>query len=551
MFACRDLQVFASAGRHRLLSARSVVFQEGKLNAVIGPSGCGKTTLIKGLMGILPVTGDIHYGKQLVGNPEQLRGRVGFAPQFSIAQSRLTVRESLSYALELLVEDRSLREQRLEQILEAIGLQDHAEKKIASLSGGQLRRIGLGLEMTTDPETLFCDEVTSGLDPLSEDQILTMLRNLCDSRGKTFICVIHNLGKLDDFDSVTVVHQGAVVFQGSPDEVKTHFDIHDFLGLYEKLQSKTVEEWLQLWKEPALQFESDTNSSAPDTPSLPSGVSQSWTLFKRRMLLFFRDRGTLLLTLAITVGFPCMVVIFSIGGLPQIGALSMEQGSDLFAKIQENIRYSKEALEVGGLVSGLIMFQVILLTLMGSNNGSREIAGERMLYEKERLSGVRPMAYVMAKTVFVSGLAIVQGVWMTVFVKAICQFPGSWLTCSIVLVLVVLAMSMLSLGFSAVFVSSEKASLLSIYLVGFQLPLSGVVLALPEYLVWVLRPLINAFWGWAGYLKTMQDTRWYDAVMVQDFGWLPEVPLSVLVLAIHTAVGFFLVVWGCQRKMAI
>jgi ABC-type multidrug transport system ATPase subunit len=551
MFACKDLQVFTSAGGQRLLSAGKIVFRKGQLNAVIGPSGCGKTTLIKGLMGILPATGEIHYGERLVENPEQLRGQVGFAPQFSIAQPRLTVRESLSYALELLVADSSIRRKRLDQILEATGLQEHAEKKVASLSGGQLRRIGLGLEMTTDPETLFCDEVTSGLDPLSEDQILTMLRNLCDSRGKTFICVIHNLGKLDDFDWVTVVHQGAVVFQGTPDEVRSHFGIHDFLGLYEQLQSKSVDGWLKLWVNTASQQDSVDSEATSSVCSLPSGVSQTWTLLKRRMLLFFRDRGTLLLTLAITLGFPCMVVIFSIGGLPQIASLSMEQGTELFARIQENIRYSKEALEVGGLVSGLIMFQVILLTLMGSNNGSREIAGERMLYEKERLSGVRPMAYVMAKTVFVSGVAIVQGVWMTVFVKAICQFPGSWITCSAILVLVVLAMSMLSLGFSAVFVSSEKASLLSIYLVGFQLPLSGVVLALPEYMVWVLRPLINAFWGWAGYLKTMQDTRWYDAVMVKDFGWIPEVSLSILVLMIHTAVGFFLVMWGCQRKTAI
>jgi energy-coupling factor transporter ATP-binding protein EcfA2 len=76
-----------------------------------------------------------------------------------------------------------------------------------------MRRLGLGLELVSDPECLICDEVTSGLDPLSEDQIIELLRSLVESQGKTFLCTIHNLGKLPDFDHITVPIKAASSFR--------------------------------------------------------------------------------------------------------------------------------------------------------------------------------------------------------------------------------------------------------------------------------------------------------------------------------------------------
>jgi len=111
----------------------------------------------------------------------------------------------------------------------------HRDKRVSALSGGQLRRLSLGLELTLDPPCMVCDEVTSGLDPHSEDQILAVLRELAEKSGKSFVCIIHNLGKLDQFDWVTVVYQGDVVFQGSPADLLTYFRVPDALRLYEVL----------------------------------------------------------------------------------------------------------------------------------------------------------------------------------------------------------------------------------------------------------------------------------------------------------------------------
>ena len=518
------------------------------LNAVIGPSGCGKTTLFKAMLGILPSDGEVSYAGEAVTQSLDLQGKLSFAPQFSIAHKRLSVKEALGYALDLCVRERRVKVERLDEILRRIGLAEHRNKRVSDLSGGQLRRLGLGLELVSDPQTLVCDEVTSGLDPRSEDQIIEVLQRLRDEQEKTFICIIHNLAKLNEFDWITVVYQGVVVFQGTLDRMNAHFGISDALHLYDQLNEHPVEHWRERW----------TVESSEDTPvgelaavfSLPSpsALAQTWTLLKRRTLLFRRDRGYWLLTLGITIGFPLLVAIFAWDGIPQLRGLALSSDSGAVEQIEAGIRYRVDALEMASLVTGLILFQVILLTLMGSNNGSREIAVERQIFEKERFAGLSTVSYASSKLIFASLIAVVQGIWMMGFVKYICEFPGASLPQACVLVLSCVSMTAVCLGFSAIFKSADKASLLSVYLVGFQLPLSGIVLALPEVLVWICRPFINAYWGWGGYFGSMRDTRLYDAYRVDSNEWIPTTELAATVLLLHFLVGAAMVFWGCQQK---
>lgn len=580
MIHCRNLTVKTPDGQHTILNGANADFLPRGMNAVIGPSGCGKTTLMKAVLGILPSEGEAYFAGVRITRSEDLVGKVGFAPQFSIAQPKLTVEESLQYTLELFVSDPAERERRLESILQVVGLAEHRHKRVESLSGGQLRRIGLGLELTLDPPCLICDEVTSGLDPLSEDQILALMRSLCEERGKTFLCIIHNLAKLNCFDRITVVYEGDVVFQGDLTALCAFFDIPDALHLYDKLNEHDLAHWQEKWKEAkdqgsgvrgiesgalSLEHGDEAEGERPATkgeemasaqtlkPSssqaaTPGMADQLMTLIRRRFVLFFRDTGYLWLTLAITFGFPCLVVIFALDGLPQIQSMALDRSLGFLEEMQQNIRFKIDAMETASLVTGLIMFQVILLTLMGSNNGAREIAGERTLFEKERLSGLGVLPYAVSKMIFVLIIAFFQGAWMTFFVKVICQFPGPWLSQIIVLALVCGSMTLVCLGFSALFQSAEKASLLSIYLVGFQLPLSGVVLALPDYLVWFCRPFINSYWGWAGYLSSMKDTRLWDAFRENNAEWVASPLIAVVFLLIQAAVGIGMVYVGCSKK---
>jgi ABC-type multidrug transport system ATPase subunit len=562
MLSCENLTVRAGADGPVILDGANARFLPRGLNAVIGPSGCGKTTLMKAILGILPSTGEASLAGQRITCTEDLIGKVGFAPQFTAAQAQLTVAESLEYALELAVPDAAERTRRLEAVLGVTGMAPHRDKRVSALSGGQLRRLSLGLELTLDPACMVCDEVTSGLDPQSEDQILALLRNLAEEHHKSFVCIIHNLGKLNQFDWVTVVYQGDVVFQGSPDELLGYFGIPDGLRLYEVLNASDLATWRDRW---AIHQSEHSESyavavakvGAPaeieplEEPVVPGGVSQFTTLLSRRLKLFFRDTGYLGLTLAITFGFPLLVIIFNLEGSWDVLKIPMDRNTASMEEVKQALGVQMANAQLAGLAAGLVMFQVILLTLMGANNGGREISAERVLYEKERMTGLRPWAYAFSKITFVSLIAIAQGAWMCFFVKIICNFPGPWAEQLTILAGSCVSMSVVCLGFSAMLTSPEKSSLLSIYLVGFQLPLSGVVLALPPALTWLCRPFINAYWGWSGYMESMLGLPLYDAYtasMPNQSTYIASTSFGMIVLLIQGLFGICLVVFGCQQK---
>lgn len=558
MFRTEDLSVTTPDGGKTLLAGVRAEFPRVGLHAVVGPSGCGKTTLVKSLLGLVPSTGRVEFDGRVVNSPDDLVGRVGFAPQFSIANPKLSVEESLSYALDLLVADGAAREARKEMILEIVGLAAARHTRVENLSGGQLRRLGLALELVNDPDWLVCDEVTSGLDPRSEDQILDVLRALARERGKSFICIIHNLAKLRGFDRITVLGQGVLLFQGTYSEFLVHFNIEDPLHLYERLNEQAMDAWQARWIETRNWSDREKNSESIDSEisapirqavhsESPGTLAQVWTLLQRRWQLFWRDRGNLVSVGGITFGFPVLVAIFALGGLPQIGAMALDSTAGFLETLQQSMRHQREATQAANLVVGLVLFQVILLGLTGANNGAREIAAERMVYEKERMNGLRPAAYTFSKVIFFIGLAGAQGVWMAVFVKLVCRFPGHWWAQVATLGLSCVAMTLVSLGISAMARTAERASFSSVFLVGLQLPLSGVVLALPDSLLWICRPFINAFWAWAGYFNAMTHSRLYDAFRLTNERWLPSAEISLILLCLQSLAGIGLIFYGCRR----
>lgn len=559
MLSCKNLTVETADGK-KILNHADAQFDAQKMHAVIGPSGCGKTTLMKAILGMIERSGSAQFGSMPIHSSNDLAGTIGFVPQFTLAQPNLTVLETFRYALALNIKDPEERERRLKSVLETTKLAAHADKRVASLSGGQTRRVGLGLELTLSPKCLICDEVTSGLDPNSEDEMLDLLRELVAREHKSIICIIHNLAKLSRFDTVTVVLQGHVIFQGSHPELLRYFSIENALELYSRLESQTLNFWTEKWKlqrkfeleivddEPQ-KSEPSKASRQTDKQTRAGFFAQLITLLARRFRLFVRDNGYFALTLAITFGFPCIVVIFALDGLPQVPRMPLEQAIMTSQQALEARSVQIEQMRIATLATGLVLFQVMLLALMGANNGGREIAAERNLYEKERMTGLRPSAYALSKIIFTSSIAIFQGLWMCAFVKIICNFPGDWSVQLLTMAGVCVAMTLICLGFSALMQSAEKASLLSIYLVGFQLPLSGIVLELPEALVWVFRPFINIYWGWSGFFSAMQSSPIYDAytlmnahAAIYDFG------VAGTVLLLHAAIGALMVFRGCAIK---
>lgn len=561
MLQCKNLTVETADGK-KILDDAEARFASGRMHAVIGPSGCGKTTLMKAMLGMIGRTGTAEFDGAPIDSSNDLAGRIGFVPQFTLAQPNLTVEETFRYALAMNLRDPEERERRLKAVLETTKLAPHADKRVGSLSGGQTRRVGLGLELTLSPSCLICDEVTSGLDPNSEDEMLDLLRGLTERDGKSIVCIIHNLAKLSRFNSVTVVLQGRVVFQGALPELLSYFGIGGALELYGVLETRSPDFWKDKWRvHRKYELEVVDDDEAPEAAAAgtPAGgnapvvragfFAQLATLLARRFRLFVRDSGYFALTLAITFGFPCIVVIFALDGLPQVPRTPVEQAIMTSRQALEARDIQIEQMRIATLATGLVLFQVMLLALMGANNGGREIAAERNLYEKERMNGLRPGAYALSKILFTAAIAVFQGLWMCSFVKVICDFPGAWGPQLLTMAGVCVAMTLICLGFSSLMQSAEKASLLSIYLVGFQLPLSGIVLELPDALVWLFRPFINIFWGWSGFFSAMQNSPVYDAYTLMNArAAIYEFPVAGTVLLLHAAVGAAMVFWGCRVR---
>jgi ABC transport system ATP-binding/permease protein len=557
----------------------SIQVPKGHFMAIVGPSGCGKTTLLKTIAGLNPESDGALFweGRNLSEDGDFSPSEIGYVPQFSIAYDPLTVDESVEAATRLRVKTRDTAEldHRIDRVLEETGLDSISDRTVKVLSGGQKRRLGLAMELVSDPKILLCDEVTSGLDPRSEREIVRLLHDLSRKDGRIVLSVTHSLAHLELYDSILVLHEGRVVFHGPPERLNHYFSVKDSEEIYPRLSAQPSARWQASWMKhsvsyyamlektrarllesgdlllerpkpmPAPDEEDSGKSDAPEETRLPGFFTQFSTLLSRRWRIFFRDRGQVFLQLAILLCFPALVTLFSEKADGNIRRFSDVRQSGM-AEIQEQQSVRADQAKVGSAISGIIMFQVVLLALMGSNNSAREIAGERPIYEKEKFGGLRPSAYLLSKIAFLSCLVIAQSLWMAFFVNLFGAFRGEFVEHVIFLLLVNAAMTSVCLAISALMRTAEQASLLSIYLVGFQLPLSGAVLALPEHIEAFTRPFISAYWAWSGSVEALQSQVHGAVKSVIDTS-LSNQEACMFTLAIHIAVALILAWIGARR----
>lgn len=553
-----------------LIDRASLKIPRGHFMAIVGPSGCGKTTLLKTIAGLNPESdGSLWWnGRNLSEEGDLEPWEIGYVPQFSIAYEQLTVDEAVEAATKLRIKTCGTADldKRIDRVLEETGLAPIADRPVHVLSGGQKRRLGLAMELVSHPKLLLCDEVTSGLDPRSEREIVNLLHDISRKEGRIVLSVTHSLAHLELYDSILVLHEGRVAYHGTPEELTHYFSVDHTELVYPQLAKQAAEKWRQSWLKhsnnyylkleknrtqlinqgllelPAEDYEPEEDeegkiiNDAPDPISMPGLISQFSTLLGRRLKIFFRDRGQVILQLAILICFPVLVVLFAPRANENMRNFTNSSGATVQEQFAEQAGVQADRLKVGSAVSGIIMFQVVLLSLMGSNNAAREIAGERKILEKEKFGGVRPAAYLLSKIVFLSGLILIQSLWMAGFVEMFWSFKGEFAQHAIFLVLVNAAMTAICLGISSLMRTAEQASLLSVYLVGFQLPLSGAVLALPEAVEPLTRPFISAYWAWSGSVKSLSGD-YLTAIRTVIETNLSGVNMCFFVLLIHIMVG--------------
>ena len=234
-----------------LLSQITVRLPQGHFAAIIGPSGCGKSTLLKVIAGIKEHgTGTIHWkGRDVVSESDLDPHEIGYVPQFSIAHELLTVEECVESALRLRVAglDAAQLDERIEKVLTSVGIHEIAERRVALLSGGQKRRLAMAMEMVSSPSLLLCDEVTSGLDPKSEDEIVHLLHDLSRKDDRIVLSVTHSLQHVALYDSVIVLYQGHLIYHGGPQFLTHYFGIKNPADLYPRLAERKVPYWHRSW----------------------------------------------------------------------------------------------------------------------------------------------------------------------------------------------------------------------------------------------------------------------------------------------------------------
>jgi ABC-type multidrug transport system ATPase subunit len=538
-------------GREKsLLAGINFDLEAGRFVGVIGASGCGKSTLIKALAGQMkPTVGRVLFGGHSIADiKEQYPLAVGYLPQFGAFHGELTVEENLRTAVALRLPgsvSEDVREKWVRHIVVLARLQGFLAQPYATLSGGQMRRMAMAEELIGDPAFLLLDELTSGLDAFSDREMMLWLRDLAHSHGKTVILVTHATYHLDYCDSILFLHQGRQIQFGSYRQLLESHQVSSIADLFEVYQTQEV-------SLPPVEPQPEPKVAVQGlkTAKPPRGWAQFPTLLKRHLQLFWRDRTQLYLHLALIATFPALVAVFAVNGLPQVRQLTLSLESNIVQTLGDQLLYLKEAFHAASLVSGLAMFQVILLTLIGANNGAREIAKEKNVLAKELHAGLSPIAYVITKFLHMVFLSFIQAFWMAWFVKTMCGFPGSLMGQFGILFATTLAMSTICLAISAGSPSPERASLLAIYLVGFQLPLSGAALSLPDWLSTLCRPFIDAYWGWSGYLKTLESTRHYDIVKQSTDTFIAPYEMCLTVLTLHVLVGLCLTWWFVTRTKA-
>jgi ABC transport system ATP-binding/permease protein len=373
----------------RILDDVSITIEPGEFVAVIGESGSGKSTLIKALAGVsLPTNGDVTVNDE----PVTMRlTDVGYVPQDEIVHAELSVREALEYAARLrLPADTSAAEitKTVERVLGEVALEEHAETRIGSLSGGQRKRTGVASELLGRPSLLFLDEPTTGLDPGLESKMMALLRELAN-QSRAVVVVTHATKNLGLCDKVAVMGRGGyLTYYGSPAGACDFFEVTDYDGVYEALERRPAQEWRALFepkrdKEPGAAARVAA-SSRRRSRSLRRWIGQTRTLTARYLKVFLRDRRNLALLL---------------GQVPVLGvANGVLFQSGLFDR------------PVGrpGDAAQLLFLMAIVVAWLGAIDASREIVKERGVLHREAAAGVRLSAYFASKALVLFALVATQ-----------------------------------------------------------------------------------------------------------------------------------------------
>ncbi|MCW4353618.1 ATP-binding cassette domain-containing protein [Hoyosella sp. YIM 151337] len=209
-------------GENAVLNGIDIAIPKGTVFALLGPNGAGKTTTVRILTTLTKPDGGtaVIASADIADDPDGVRRRIGVTGQFSAVDELLTARENLLLMSDLLHLPRRAGKNRAQELLEQFDLLDAADRTSSTFSGGMLRRLDLAMTLMGNPEILFLDEPTTGLDPRSRRAMWDIIRMLV-TQGTTVFLTTQYLEEADQLaNQIAVLDNGRIVAAGTPSELK-------------------------------------------------------------------------------------------------------------------------------------------------------------------------------------------------------------------------------------------------------------------------------------------------------------------------------------------
>ncbi|MDR1383567.1 MAG: ATP-binding cassette domain-containing protein [Planctomycetaceae bacterium] len=433
-----------------LLRDIDVDIQSGEFVGIIGPSGSGKSTLIRVLNGDYKSSGTLCYNGIVADDfLETQTHKMAYLPQDLILHESLTSREALSYSAKL----RSIENpvEMVESVLQQVGMTERADIVIHNLSGGQKKRVALASELLNQPNALFLDEATSGLDPASEYEVMQLFRQLADE-GITVICITHFPDNLALCDRLLVVNQGLLAYNGKPQDTLRHFKIMSMNELYGVLQSVKKQK-------------SITQNLLPVSPIAgpPTKNNNTWwyditncttqlpTLLERYLKILIADKKYILFLffqaplIAMLIGWTCKIVK------------------------EDNFKHAQNWQRVAFLL-------ILSVIWCSSTNGVREIVKESLIYKHERRYRLNAVSYLLSKFLLLGIIGIIQSWVMLIILQATSKFDTDIMIGYLSVTILALFGTVLGLLISSAVKTSEQAiTILPIFVIAQAVYSGGVV----------------------------------------------------------------------------
>jgi ABC transport system ATP-binding/permease protein len=413
-FEAHELQVVVHDGGKQKILLDGITFPlaERSMMAVIGPAGAGKSTLLNALTGKRPATtGNVFYDfRDLYENYDELRHRIGLVPQESVTHDQLTAQSALGYQAELRFPSDTgadERSQRVGEVLSELSMTRHKDTRIDRLSGGQKKRVNIGLELLTRPSLLFLDEPTSPLDPHLKRQMFEQMRVMADpdsSTGQSVVVITHDVeSKLIGLCDRLIVLQpgGKMAYFGPPTEGLKYFGKDDWADVFQGFEDYPDRDWSGEYKAspeyrkyvdmPISVRQGRLDAGRPEgenvKPKQRSSFDQIFTMARRYRRVMAADR----------------VFIATAALMPILLGLLVRATPDKFGLVDS---VNPPGFNVNALQS--IMILVMSSVLSGTALSIREFIKERDIYERERMAGLSATAYLLSKVLVLTLVSVLQ-----------------------------------------------------------------------------------------------------------------------------------------------